>query len=177
MIGFVMKSNEPTVLAEGSFERLVDIAGQTYIDPLGRKHPWLTQGEVDALRIPRGSLTLGERGEIERHVVHTFQFLSTIPWGRMFRSIPVIAGAHHEKLDGSGYPRGLAGEAIPVESRMMTIADIFDALTSPDRPYKRQVPLQKALDILSDEVKHGKCDPALFNLFVEAKVWSRVFPT
>jgi HD-GYP domain-containing protein (c-di-GMP phosphodiesterase class II) len=176
MVSFILRSNEPTVLAEGSFERLADIAGLTYRDPSGEEQPWLTAGEMDALKVPRGSLTVGERSEIERHVVHTYQFLTTIPWARTLRGIPQIAGSHHEKLDGSGYPRGLKGDAIPVESRMMTIADIFDALTSPDRPYKRQVPLQKALDILTDEVKHGKCDAELFRLFIEAKVWTRVIP-
>ncbi|MSP63559.1 MAG: GAF domain-containing protein [Myxococcales bacterium] len=176
IVAFILRSNEPTVLDEGSFERLIDIAGHLYTDPYGERKPFLTAAEIEALKVPRGSLTLGERVEIERHVVHTYQFLATIPWGREMRNIPRIAGAHHEKLDGTGYPRGLKSAEIPVESKMMAIADIFDALTASDRPYKRAVPVDKALDILRAEVKHGKCDADLFGVFVEARVWTRVIP-
>ena len=86
----------------------------------------------------------------------------------------MIAGSHHEKLDGTGYPRGLLAHEIRVESKMMAIADIFDALTASDRPYKKAVPVPKALDILGFEVKEGKCDVELFRIFVESKVWQRV---
>jgi HD-GYP domain-containing protein (c-di-GMP phosphodiesterase class II) len=110
-------------------------------------------------------------------VVHTYNFLENIPWGRRLGKIPTIAGSHHEKLDGTGYPRGLRGDEIRIETRMMTIADIFDALTASDRPYKRAVPLDKALDIIGFEVKGGKCDPELFRLFVDAKVWQRILPS
>jgi HD-GYP domain-containing protein (c-di-GMP phosphodiesterase class II) len=175
-IGFILKSNEPTVLAEGSFERLADIAQHRYLDPRGEAHPYLTVGEMDALKLPRGSLTSQERLEIESHVVHTYNFLENIPWGRRLGAIPTIAGSHHEKLDGTGYPRGLKGEEIRLESRMMTISDIFDALTASDRPYKKAVPVDKALDIIGFEVKDGKCDKELFRIFVEAKVWHRVLP-
>ncbi len=174
IIGFILRSNEPTVLVEGSFERLVDIAAHEYVDPQGQRRPYLTDGEIEALKVPRGSLTVAERVEIESHVVHTYHFLATIPWGRKLRNIPHIAAAHHEKLDGTGYPNGLRSEAIPVESKMMAIADIFDALTASDRPYKKAVPVRKALDIIADEVKRGKCDRDLFDLFVSAKVWTRV---
>ena len=133
--------------------------------------------EVAALRLPRGSLTEDERLEIESHVVHTYNFLKKIPWGRSSATIPTIAGAHHEKLDGTGYPRGLKADEIPIESRMMTIADIFDALTATDRPYKKAVPVPKALDIIGFEVKAGKCDADLFRIFVEAEVWQVVIPS
>ncbi len=175
-ISFILKSNEPTVLAEGSFERLGEIARQTFVDPRGEMRPLLLTREVEALRLPRGSLTVEERLEIESHVVHTRNFLETIPWGRRLGAIPVIAGSHHEKLDGTGYPRGLKAEEIRVESKMMAITDIFDALTASDRPYKKAVPLDKALDILGFEVKGGKCDPELLRIFIESKVWSRVLP-
>ena len=131
---------------------------------------------MDALKLPRGSLTAQERLEIESHVVHTYNFLENIPWGRRLGAIPTIAGSHHEKLDGTGYPRGLKGEEIRIESRMMTIADIFDALTASDRPYKKAVPVEKALDIIGFEVKDGKCDKELLRIFVESKVWQRVIP-
>jgi hypothetical protein len=170
----ILRANEPTVLAEGSFERLTEIAQRTFVDPRGVMRPYLTTEEVAALSLPRGSLTTEERLEIESHVVHTFSFLETIPWGRKYGAIPVIAGSHHEKLDGTGYPRGLKGAEIRVESRMMMIADIFDALTASDRPYKKAVPVEKALGILNEEVKHGKCDADLYKLFVDANVWKLV---
>jgi HD-GYP domain-containing protein (c-di-GMP phosphodiesterase class II) len=175
-VAFILKANEPTVMSEGSFERLAEIAQHRYVDPRGEPRPFLTPSEMDALKLPRGSLTAQERLEIESHVVHTYNFLENIPWGRRLGRIPTIAGSHHEKIDGSGYPRGLKGDEIRIESRMMTIADIFDALTASDRPYKKAVPLEKALDILGFEVKDGKCDKELLRIFVESKVWQRVIP-
>jgi response regulator RpfG family c-di-GMP phosphodiesterase len=168
---FILEANRPTVLEGGSFDRLAAIAACRYLDGEGTEQPYLTPIEVEALQVLRGSLTPEERHEIESHVVHTFQFLQQIPWGRTFRKIPEIAGAHHEKLDGSGYPHGLSGAAIPSPARMMTIADIYDALTASDRPYKKAVPVDKALDILAMEVKQGKLDADLFTLFVDAKVY------
>jgi HD-GYP domain-containing protein (c-di-GMP phosphodiesterase class II) len=175
-VQFILKANEPTVLAEGGFERLAEIAEHRFVDARGQTQPYLTSAEVDALKLPRGSLTSEERLEIESHVSHTFAFLKTIPWGRRLGDIPAIAGSHHEKLDGTGYPDRLRGEDIRIESRMMTIADIFDALTASDRPYKKAVPVPKALDILHAEVKDGKCDAELMRIFVESKVWKRVLP-
>ncbi len=87
--------------------------------------------------------------------------------------MPDLAGSHHEKLDGTGYPRGRKADEIPPGARMMTISDIFDALTASDRPYKKAVPVPKALDILSSEVERAKLDRALFDMFVSAKVWER----
>ena len=168
---FVLASNEPTVLAEGGFERLRDIAAIRWTDGDGVERPLLTPEEVETLSVRKGSLTVDERLQIESHVVHTESFLRRIPWSRQLREVPRIAGAHHEKLDGTGYPRKLRGAEIPVQSRMMTIADIFDALTASDRPYKRALPTERALDILAEEVRHGRCDTDLFHVFVEAKVW------
>ena len=113
-----------------------------------------------------------ERSEIESHVTHTWRFLLEIPWTRELQQVPIIAYGHHEKLDGRGYPRGIAGDAIPIQTRMMTISDIFDALTAADRPYKRAVALETALDIMTQEVKQGQLDAELFRLFVEAKVFA-----
>jgi HD-GYP domain-containing protein (c-di-GMP phosphodiesterase class II) len=170
-IAFIMKSNEPTVLEQGGFERLADIAKKTYRDPRGEEQPYLRLLEVETLQILRGSLTLKERIEIESHVTHTYNYLRKIPWGRAFRDIPEIAGSHHEKLDGTGYPRRLKAEDIPVPARMMAIADIYDALTASDRPYKKAVPAEKALDIIGFEVKQGKLDGELFRIFIDAKIW------
>jgi HD-GYP domain-containing protein (c-di-GMP phosphodiesterase class II) len=175
-LAFILRANEPTVLAEGSFERLAEIANVFYVDPRGEMLPYLTTREVAALRLPRGSLTAEERLEIESHVVHTSNFLDNIPWGRRLGKIPTIARSHHEKMDGTGYPRGLKAEEIRVESRMMAIADIFDALTASDRPYKKAIPVDAALDILGHEVNAGKLDPDLFQIFVGARIWARLLP-
>ena len=157
---------------QGGFERLLDIARARYMDVRGETQPYLAPDEVEALQVARGSLTESERLEIESHVLHTYKFLQQIPWGRTFRDVPRIAGAHHEKLDGTGYPRRLRGDDIPVAvASMMTIADIFDALTASDRPYKKAVPREKALDIIGFEVKKGALDPDLFRIFIEAKVY------
>lgn len=167
---FVMACNRPTVLAEGSFERLHDIQARKYFDAQGQAQAYLNDVEVEFLSIKRGSLSLAERTEIESHVVHTYKFLSTIPWTRELKRVPAIAYAHHEKLDGEGYPRKLLSEEIPLQSRMMTVSDIYDALTASDRPYKKAVPHTKALDILADEAKTGKVDRELLRIFIDARV-------
>ena len=171
---FVNRVNEPTVLDQGGFERLVEIAGLVYLAPNGELHPYLESDEVAALQVRRGSLTEIERVEIERHVVNTYKFLSTIPWGRRYADVPRIAAAHHEYLNGTGYPHHLGAGDIPIESRIMTIADIFDALTASDRPYKKAVPIDRALSILESEVKAGKCDAQLFRVFVDGEVYKKV---
>jgi HD-GYP domain-containing protein (c-di-GMP phosphodiesterase class II) len=170
----VAVANEPTVLEQPVLTRLREIARLEYVDDEGRRRPWLEPQELEALEIGRGSLTHAERLEIQSHVTHTIAFLETIPWGRTLRKVPRIAGAHHESMDGRGYPLGLGGTEIPIESRMLTISDIFDALTASDRPYKPAVPTGKALDILGSEVKAGRCDPELFSIFVGAEIWKRV---
>ena len=169
----VSAANEPTLMDRPALARLVEIAHLTYPDEAGSAQPYLTADELSALQVPRGSLTTDERLQIQSHVDHTIAFLRTIPWGRALHNVPHIAGAHHELLDGSGYPKSLRGE-IPVEARMLTIAYIFDALTASDRPYKAAVPVARALGILEGEVKAGKCDHDLFRLFVEAEVYKRV---
>jgi hypothetical protein len=169
---FILKANEPTVLEQGGFERLSDLSGMSYRDEAGTMLPYLTHDEATCLQIKRGSLTDAERLEINNHVVHTFNFLAAIPWSRTLRSVPDIAHAHHEKLDGSGYPKKLKGDQIPVPARMMAISDIYDALTASDRPYKKAMPAEKALDILAQDVKRGQLDSDLFEVFVGARVWA-----
>jgi HD-GYP domain-containing protein (c-di-GMP phosphodiesterase class II) len=166
----VQVANQPSVIEQPVLARLLDLSVGHYLDDDGTSRPYLTQDELSALQVPRGSLTADERLQIQRHVDHTIAFLRTIPWGRALRNVPHIAGAHHELLDGSGYPRNLRGGEIPIESRMLTIADIYDALTAADRPYKAAVPVARALDILAAEVKAGKCDPDLFRIFIEAEI-------
>jgi len=168
---FIAKTNEPTVLPASDFDVLQEIAEKTYHDPRGAQRPYLTSEEVRLLSIPRGSLDPGERQQIESHVVNSFNFLTQIPWTREFSSIPEIARAHHEKLNGKGYPKGLVGDEIPVQAKMMTICDIYDALSASDRPYKRAVPTDRALDILKLCVRDEEIDPELFRVFLEAQVY------
>jgi len=170
-MGLVAQSNEPTVLPEGSFEELLQYAERFYQDLDGKDQPFLTDDEVRFLTIRKGSLDESERLEIESHVNHTYRFLLQIPWTKELQFIPHIAYGHHEKLDGTGYPRHIKGEQIPIQTRMMTVSDIFDALTAADRPYKRAVPIPRALDILADETRAGMLDEELFKLFTEAKVF------
>jgi HD-GYP domain-containing protein (c-di-GMP phosphodiesterase class II) len=168
---FILQVNEPTVLPEGKFERLLDIAKHTFADTKGLEHQFLNTDEVRLLSIPKGSLDESERLQIESHVIHTFNFLTQIPWTKEIKGIPAIARAHHEKLNGRGYPYKLRSEDIPLPSKMMTICDIFDALSATDRPYKKAVPTEKALDILRMSVKDTEIDPILFDLFLEAKIY------
>jgi HD-GYP domain-containing protein (c-di-GMP phosphodiesterase class II) len=123
--------------------------------------------------VRRGSLDEDERLEIESHVTHTFRFLSQIPWTKDLAKVPEIAYMHHEKLNGKGYPNRLPAPAIPVQSKMMAIADIFDALTASDRPYKKAVPLAKALDILRFEARDQHIDPELLTIFIEHRIFER----
>jgi HD-GYP domain-containing protein (c-di-GMP phosphodiesterase class II) len=170
----VLSSNEPSVLPEKSSTELAQYAEQFYEDLDGAERPYLTQDEVRFLLIPKGSLDETERLEIESHVTHTYKFLQRIPWTKDMKAIPGIAWGHHEKLDGSGYPRRLQGvKEIPIQARMMTIADIYDALTAADRPYKKRLEPQRALDILSYEVKDGHVDEELLEIFVGAEVFKR----
>ena len=169
----IVWANEPTVLPEGNFDRLLQIAELHYEDVEGSKRPLLTPDEVQMLSIRQGSLDEEERQQIESHVLHTVSFLQQIPWTAELRNVPEIARGHHEKLNGTGYPYKLSAPEIPVQTRMMTISDIFDALAAADRPYKKAVSVERALDILELSVKDGELDPGLFEIFLSARIFER----
>ncbi|MBI4638112.1 MAG: GAF domain-containing protein [Candidatus Rokubacteria bacterium] len=169
----IVTANEPTVLPRDVVTQIQQIPQKFFEDHRGNRRAVITPDEARALAITKGSLTVEEYRELQSHVVHTFQFLAQIPWTREFRRIPEIARAHHEKLNGSGYPYGLKSDEIPVQSKMMAIGDIFDALTAGDRPYKGAVPVEAALDILGEERVAGNIDRDLLDLFIEAKVYER----
>jgi HD-GYP domain-containing protein (c-di-GMP phosphodiesterase class II) len=170
-LDFVMRCNEPTVLREGNFERLSEFAARQFVDSRGQCTPLLTPQEVKLLSISRGNLDERERRQIESHVNHTLSFLRQIPWTREIKNIPAIASAHHEKLNGTGYPYNLPASEIPFQSKMMTISDIYDALSATDRPYKKAVRSDQALDILFNEAKQGLVDRELLRLFHEAEIY------
>lgn len=167
----IERANEPTVLDEGNVKNLEEIKAMGSFTVGKRKIAMLNDSEFLALSLRRGSLTPEERFEIQNHVVHTYNFLKEIPWTPELSRIPEIAGAHHEKNNGKGYPHGLAEEEIPLASKMMTIADIYDALTASDRPYKRALAPEEALRILEDEAKQGFIDRDLVSVFIEAEVY------
>jgi response regulator RpfG family c-di-GMP phosphodiesterase len=169
----VITANEPTVIEQAAFARIDAVASVLFSNSEGRPQPLLTDSEVASLKIPRGSLTIEEMDEIRSHVVHTSRFLQRIPWGSSFRRIPQIAGAHHERLNGTGYPNHLHAEEIPIQSKIMAVADIFDALTASDRPYKPAVPIDRALSILDSEARSRHIDPDLVSIFRDARVWEQ----
>jgi len=169
----ILQSNEPTVLPEGNFDKLLDIAARRYTDYDGEEKALLTPDEVRLLSIRKGSLDDDERKQIESHVLHTVNFLQQIPWTKEIKNIPAIARGHHEKLNGLGYPFKLSAREIPVQTRMMTISDIFDALSAADRPYKKAISMERALEILGFAVKDGELDGSLFEIFKTARVFER----
>ena len=169
----VRSANEPSIMSSGDFARIEAIARETFVDRSGELRTLLDDAEVTSLKVNRGSLTAEEFDEIRSHVSHTFRFLSKIPWGKSLRRVPLIAGAHHERLNGTGYPDRLRAEEIPVQSKIMSIADIYDALTASDRPYKKAVPIERAIDILDYSVRDGHLDGELVRIFKEARIWER----
>ena len=171
-LDLIVTANEPAVVHHDFAAELARIAERAW-QAGGDARRVLTPEEARVLAIPRGSLTDVERVAIQEHVVHTFQFLAQIPWTRELRRIPEIARSHHEKLDGSGYPYGFRAEQIPLQARIMTIADIFDALTASDRPYKKAVRAEEALEILEHERRAGLIDGDVLDLFVRDRVYER----
>ncbi len=173
LVAMIIQSNEPTVLSQEVANGLEVLADLQYTHWNGQPDAILDTEDLACLSIRKGSLSDTERLEIESHVTHTFHFLQQIPWTRDLVGVPGIAFAHHERLNGGGYPRRLSDPDIPVQSKAMAISDVFDALTAQDRPYKAAVPLQRSLAILEEEARNGNLDRELLNLFVAARVYER----
>jgi HD-GYP domain-containing protein (c-di-GMP phosphodiesterase class II) len=164
---WVLQCNVPSATSQTVFARLAEAGARTYADLDGIPQALISNEEIRLLSIPQGSLDPLERTQMEAHVAYTVRFLSQIPWTTEVRGVIPIAGAHHEKLNGSGYPHGLSAADIPVQTRMLTIVDIFDGITASDRPYKKAFTAQEALGILRVEVAAGAIDPDLFELFAD----------
>jgi HD-GYP domain-containing protein (c-di-GMP phosphodiesterase class II) len=173
----VEAANEPRVVDEAVDATLNAAAARTYRE-LDATRPLLSPEELDFLRIPRGSLSGEERRRMEMHVTQSFAFLREIPWSKTpWQNVAELAYGHHELLDGTGYPRRLRADAIAPQIRMLTISDVFDALTASDRPYKPAMPVERALDILTHEFgARGKIDSDLLELFVSKKLWVKSAP-
>lgn len=168
----LIEANEPHILAEEPLAQLRELSRQTYRDIDGAIKPLLTPDEIVQLMVSRGNLTPEERSAIESHVTHTYEFLNQIPWTKDLKNVPSIAYGHHEKLDGTGYPRGLKYSEIPIQAQLMTIADIYDALTAGDRPYKRALRTEAAMKILRQEAAHNKINSDLLELFDHRRVFN-----
>lgn len=165
----VTAANEPAVTERPPSPELGELARRTFQLPDGTVMPYLTAEELHYLRLRHGTLDDDERAQIEAHAEATHEFLVKIPWTEDLKNVAEYAYGHHEKLDGSGYPRHLAADDIAVQTRIITIADIFDALTAADRPYKPAVSIERALDILIAEAKRGLLDEELVRLLIESQ--------
>lgn len=168
----ILTANEPKILAEEPLKQLQEISLYTYKDIDGQIKPLITPEEMAQLTVPRGNLTPEERQAIEAHVTDSYEFLKQIPWTKKLQKIPNIAYGHHERLDGSGYPRGLKENEISIQTQIIVIADIYDALTAGDRPYKQGLPVEVALRIMGSEATENKINSHLFELFKQKQVFS-----
>ena len=168
---FVEECNTPNEsMDQAKIDRVIKIGEQRYLLN-GVEHQYLTREEIEYLSIRYGSLTAREREKIEEHALMSMKLLDELPFPKHLANVPKFAGLHHEKLDGSGYPFGLKGEQIPLEARIIAIADIFEALTAPDRPYRGPIKLSEAIKILDGMRKRGQIDSNIYDLFVSSRIY------
>jgi HD-GYP domain-containing protein (c-di-GMP phosphodiesterase class II) len=160
-------------MREPDIERVKAIARYSWTDISGHEAHFLSEDELKNLTIRAGTLTAEERQVINHHIVATIKMLEALPWPRHLKNVPEYAGGHHERMDGKGYPKGLRREQMSVQARVMGIADIFEALTAKDRPYKKGKTLSESLEILGKFRLNGHIDPDLFDVFVRMKVYLR----
>ena len=170
---FLEKVNSPQTFVDDAMrEKLQQLASRTWLNEVNEKQPWLLPAELEALSVSRGTLTSKERQHMENHVLITKKMLAQIPFGSKYSAVPKWAAAHHELLDGTGYPEKLMADELPLEVRILTIVDIYDALTAIDRPYKKALSSERAFSILEKMVATGKLDGELVSLFKQSSVWN-----
>lgn len=167
----IERINTAGFLPDEDLERVMKLGECYYENEHGENIPWLTEHEKSCLLIRKGTLLPAERRVMEGHVVMTQRFLKEIEFSREYKDVPVWAAAHHEFLNGSGYPKKLTKEEICPEVRLLTVLDIFDSLTASDRPYKPAMPVERALAVLESMVNEGKLDENIVALFKESKAW------
>lgn len=167
----ILTANTAPWLSQEDIAAIQEIGARVYRDVRGMEHTWLTPWELDCLTIPKGTLTQEERAVMENHVVITGKLLEQIRFSREYDHVAEWAKNHHEMLDGSGYPRHLRGGEIPNQVRLMTILDVFDALTASDRPYRSAMPLEKAIGVLREMAGEGKLDRDILEEFIQSRVW------
>ena len=170
-LNFILQKNIPGFLIDEDKARLKLISQKKYQDLDGIYKNYLTSDEYYNLKIEKGSFTPEEKTEMQNHVLYSLDLLQEIPFTEELKNIPLYAGAHHEMLDGSGYPAQIKGKSIPIQSRILAVADIFEALTAADRPYKKAIPLPIALKILKEEADRGKLDKEIVNIFLNNKIY------
>ncbi len=171
---FIRKVNFGTeFMKPEDIQRVKDIANYEYKNDSGQSVKFLTDNEVYNLTIERGTLTPEERTVINNHIVVTINMLESLPYPKDLRRVPEYAGGHHERMDGKGYPKGLTREQMSIPARMMGVADIFEALTSKDRPYKKAKTLSETLAILGKMRVENHIDPDIFDLFIREKIYLR----
>ncbi|MFH1727021.1 MAG: HD domain-containing phosphohydrolase [Pseudomonadota bacterium] len=174
LIENVKKWNIADFIPDDAKKEIQSFNGKEIIDLDGLPLPYLTNEDAENLSIKAGTLNAEERKIIEGHMNHTIGILSTIPWPKELGKIPEIAGSHHERIDGSGYPNGLDASQIPLEGKILAVVDIFEAITAHDRPYKPPMPIAKALSILKMEAENNKLDKDIVNIFIEEKLYEDV---
>ncbi len=184
------RENIAVLEADRNFLRVVNVGAEGMKDSdlqrvrdIGQRHTWrdvngleselLTPNEIENLTIRGGTLTAGERNIINNHIVATIKMLEQLPWPKHLKNVPEYAGGHHERMDGKGYPKGLTRDQMSVQARIMGIADIFEALTAKDRPYKQGMRLSQAMGIMHKFKTGGHIDPDLFDIFVNEGVYLR----
>lgn len=160
-------------MREEDRDELSAMANTSWVDLDGNKRTLLSKDELKNLLIPRGTLTSEERDLCNEHINVTIRMLESLTYPAELARVPEIAGAHHERIDGSGFPRGLTGEEMTVQARAMAIADVFESLTADDRPYKKAMPLSEALNILGNMTESGHIDPDLFELFISDGIYRK----
>jgi HD-GYP domain-containing protein (c-di-GMP phosphodiesterase class II) len=152
-------------------DRVREIGKRSWVGPDGAGQPFFSDNELMNLTIKFGTLTDSERKEINNHISMTIKMLEALPWPKHLKNVPEYAGGHHERMDGKGYPRGLTKDQMSVQARLMAIADIFEALTAKDRPYKKGKMLSESLRILGNFSLNGHIDPDLFDIFIRSKIY------
>ncbi len=167
----IVRTNSQGFVAESLLEEVRRLGERYYVDQHGESQPWLNEDEVESLCIRFGTLTEREREIMQSHVTVTKDILSKIKFDGDYANVPKWAAAHHEFLDGTGYPEKREGESLDMESRLLTMLDIFEGLTAMDRPYKSGISPDRALVILGEMVEEGKLDAYIYGLFAESRVW------
>lgn len=171
---FILKINTAGYLTDQDLIKVERLKEKTYVDEDGQVKPVLTEAEIEDLSVRRGTLTVGERAVMEKHVVITGRILAQVDFPEEYREVPLWAGAHHELLSGRGYPKHLSGDQIPWEVRLLTILDIYEALRAKDRPYKSPMPLEVAFSIMRSMAEDGDLDGEILKLFEQSKAWKMV---
>jgi hypothetical protein len=173
-LAFIRRINRAKNLTSEEIRRVRELQGKTFRNARGEVRTYLGEEEAHHLSLPAGNLSGMEFQEVQGHVLQTLNIINKIPFTKDLERIPMIAAAHHEKLDGSGYPLGLTASDIMIQARILGIADVYDALTATDRPYRGAMPVEEALGHLIEEAEAGKLDRDLVDLFVRKKLYEGV---